>query len=399
MWLSSRSVSPCRCARVWLLELACPADVWGDGRLVRTGVVAFGVRAGETAASADTQCARRSCGRHIPGETPGLGAVAVAGARGVLVRVHCAPPRGVRVGRTVRVTAPRIPSAASQCGSGAWSGDCVGCGKGASRVQRSSCGPEAPALRRGWAADRAAVDDGVVDDHACAIRAAAWGGGVRAVRFFGIRAWDSGVMIGQSWRAPSHSTSGRPLITPCQLEQNATPPSPQGLMRSSRPSSRSIGRRCVRCIGSWPAAAAARASSSRMCCRRSTCGRWRRGRAGRPPREPLPWLKTLARNLLVNYYRRRRPSAVDPVVLQEAIDPEHAPDTPDAAAIVHWGLARLSRREARLIAAFHLDRRSVRDIAMAEGASERAIEGRLYRARRNLRRRLEPLVREKGDAS
>jgi RNA polymerase sigma-70 factor (ECF subfamily) len=120
---------------------------------------------------------------------------------------------------------------------------------------------------------------------------------------------------------------------------------------------------------------------------------------GRPPREPLPWLKTLARNLLVNYYRRRRPSAVDPVVLQEAIDPEHAPDTPDAAAIVHWGLARLSRREARLIEAFHLERRSVREIAMGEGATERAIEGRLYRARRNLRRRLEPLVREKGDAS
>jgi RNA polymerase sigma-70 factor (ECF subfamily) len=119
--------------------------------------------------------------------------------------------------------------------------------------------------------------------------------------------------------------------------------------------------------------------------------------AGHPPREPLPWLKTLARNLLINYYRKRRPRAIDPALLSEAMNREHPAASPRAVALIHWGLARLPDRHARLIEAFHLEGRSVRQIAAAHGLSERAIEGRLHRARKALKKRLEPLVRTAGD--
>jgi RNA polymerase sigma-70 factor (ECF subfamily) len=121
--------------------------------------------------------------------------------------------------------------------------------------------------------------------------------------------------------------------------------------------------------------------------------------SGHPPREPLPWLKTLARNLLINYYRKHRARLVDPSVLSEATSPDRPAGTPAAVALIHRGLAGLPDRHARLLEAFHLDRRSVREIATALDLSERAVEGRLHRARKALRKRLEPLVRHDGEES
>jgi len=119
--------------------------------------------------------------------------------------------------------------------------------------------------------------------------------------------------------------------------------------------------------------------------------------AGHPPREPLPWLKTLARNLLINYYQKRRPQPIDPSLLNELMNDEHPAATPRAIALIHWGLAHLPDRHAALVEAFHLEGRSVRQIAAAHGLSERAVEGRLRRARRALKKRLEPLIRTAGD--
>ena len=119
--------------------------------------------------------------------------------------------------------------------------------------------------------------------------------------------------------------------------------------------------------------------------------------AGHPPREPLPWLKALGRNLLINYYRKHRPQLVEPSLLSEAMDPERCAATPRAVALIHWGLAQLPDRQARLVEAFHLEGRSVREIAAGQGLSERAVEGRLHRARKALKKRLEPLVRRAGD--
>jgi RNA polymerase sigma-70 factor (ECF subfamily) len=120
------------------------------------------------------------------------------------------------------------------------------------------------------------------------------------------------------------------------------------------------------------------------------------------PETPLAWLKTVARNLLINYYRRA------PLISLEALPPEwegrflgngaHG-DTPDHAATVSWGLARLRPGQARIIEAFHFDGMKVSEIAFEFGLSERAVEGRLRRARLKLRKKLEPVVGTRGGLS
>lgn len=114
-----------------------------------------------------------------------------------------------------------------------------------------------------------------------------------------------------------------------------------------------------------------------------------------PPRTPLAWLKTVARNLLMNYYRRVPPLSLDAV--PESLEPTAGGNggrwgSPDHAAVVTWGLARLRPRQARLIEAFQLEGQPVADIASDMGLSERAVEGRLPRAREALRRQLEKVL-------
>jgi RNA polymerase sigma-70 factor (ECF subfamily) len=110
------------------------------------------------------------------------------------------------------------------------------------------------------------------------------------------------------------------------------------------------------------------------------------------PREPLAWLTRVARNTLVSYFRRIRPEPVDPAVL-DAIAREDAPgvvwDEPDTASAITWGVARLRRSHAEVLEEFYFAGRSVRDIARSQGLSERAVEGRLRRARAKLRTVLE----------
>jgi RNA polymerase sigma-70 factor (ECF subfamily) len=109
------------------------------------------------------------------------------------------------------------------------------------------------------------------------------------------------------------------------------------------------------------------------------------------PDHPRAWLIHVARNLLVSHFRRRRPTSVDPAELELAAD-TYTPDTPSAAALVSWGLARMRRGQAALLEAFYFDGKSTREIAEEQGLSERAVEGRLRRARQNLEKRLRPHV-------
>jgi DNA-directed RNA polymerase specialized sigma24 family protein len=62
---------------------------------------------------------------------------------------------------------------------------------------------------------------------------------------------------------------------------------------------------------------------------------------------------------------------------------------------VGWGLAQLRRPHAALLEAFYFDGHSVSDIAAASATSERAIEGRLRRARAKLRKKLDRVVRRR----
>lgn len=117
---------------------------------------------------------------------------------------------------------------------------------------------------------------------------------------------------------------------------------------------------------------------------------------GKCPEPPLPWLQTVARNLLLNHFRRSAPRRLDSSLLARIFAGALA-DTDEATAAIQFGLARLRTRWARLLEAYHLDGKSVATIAGETGLSERAVEGRLRRARQALRRVLEPLYRASGE--
>jgi RNA polymerase sigma factor (sigma-70 family) len=105
-------------------------------------------------------------------------------------------------------------------------------------------------------------------------------------------------------------------------------------------------------------------------------GAWTRDRV---PADPGAWLRTAAFNLLRNHYRDVRASqAFDAANLAAA---EAAPDGTERAALVQWGLARVRAADAELLTARHFDGRSLAELAAARGLTERAVEGRLRRAR------------------
>jgi RNA polymerase sigma-70 factor (ECF subfamily) len=106
------------------------------------------------------------------------------------------------------------------------------------------------------------------------------------------------------------------------------------------------------------------------------------------PDRPLAWLTTVGARLLSNHFRRPVERPLD--------DADCIGDHPDVSgerterrSLVERALARLPRAQARLIEAFHLERTGVGQIASSLGVSERAVEGRLRRARQNLRKQIE----------
>ena len=118
-----------------------------------------------------------------------------------------------------------------------------------------------------------------------------------------------------------------------------------------------------------------------------------------PPREPLAWLITVARNLLASYYRRRRPApleSVSPGDVMAALDDGRAARSAQLTSVVCHALARMPAADAQLLEAFHFEDRRMAQIAASHGLSERAVEGRLRRARQRLRRELESLMKFEG---
>ncbi len=118
-----------------------------------------------------------------------------------------------------------------------------------------------------------------------------------------------------------------------------------------------------------------------------------------PPENPPAWLRTVARNLILNHYRRRRPISLGalPPGWEIALEGEPMePENPEAAALVNYGLSRLKPAQARLLEAFHLEGMKVAQIAAREGLSERSVEGRLRRGRQKLKKYVESAVRRNG---
>lgn len=116
------------------------------------------------------------------------------------------------------------------------------------------------------------------------------------------------------------------------------------------------------------------------------------------PDTPLAWLTTVARNLLLNQHRRPTALSIDDVppasVLDalDALDRDAAGDSVEIAELVTHALTRIPAEEARLLEAFHFERCRVAGLAERYGISERAVEGRLRRARERLRRELETIL-------
>ncbi len=111
---------------------------------------------------------------------------------------------------------------------------------------------------------------------------------------------------------------------------------------------------------------------------------WRRSG---PPKEPLAWLKRVARNLLVSHWRRTRPDSLERMEV-DPVDDAWRPANWEEAAFLQRGLSLLPKRQAELIEAFHFEGKTTREISRELGLSERAVEGRLRRAREALRDKL-----------
>ena len=128
-------------------------------------------------------------------------------------------------------------------------------------------------------------------------------------------------------------------------------------------------------------------------------GDWRCNGA---PDNPIGWLTTVARNLILDHYRRRENVPLDqvsPAEVLAAVEDNTVSDSAEISSLVNQALTRLPHAEAQLLESFHYDRFKMSQLAEAEGVSERAIEGRLRRARERLRRELEITLKgERGIA-
>lgn len=112
-------------------------------------------------------------------------------------------------------------------------------------------------------------------------------------------------------------------------------------------------------------------------------------RAGGIPDRPLAWLATVAARLLSNHFRRPAMETLLEGAEQSVPAGSDADEATERRSLVERALARLPLPQMRLLEAFHYDRRAVAEIANASGLTERAVEGRLRRARQSLRREIE----------
>jgi RNA polymerase sigma-70 factor (ECF subfamily) len=116
------------------------------------------------------------------------------------------------------------------------------------------------------------------------------------------------------------------------------------------------------------------------------------------PDKPLAWLTTVATRLLSNHFRRPAEQSLDLSGGEPtAPDNEAADARTERRSLVERALARLPGAQARLLEAFHFERAPVEQIADSMGLSERAVEGRLRRARQNLRKQIEADSAADGD--
>lgn len=130
---------------------------------------------------------------------------------------------------------------------------------------------------------------------------------------------------------------------------------------------------------------------------------WLQGsrQSGRIPADELEfWLRAIARNLIRTHWRKqaRRPAHVpvpDPAlaakIAQRLVSEELPPQELERKEVrdqLMLAITALPASEQELIVGHYFDQMSHAQLAAKWGTSERAIEGRLYRARQTLRSQL-----------
>jgi RNA polymerase sigma-70 factor, ECF subfamily len=172
---------------------------------------------------------------------------------------------------------------------------------------------------------------------------------------------------------------------------------------SSRPAEQLIPELYRQTIGPLYAYVARRSAGERALAEDVVQETWLRAvhawRAHGVPDAPAAWLRTVAHNLLVNHYRRDRPLPLGAITSESVlavVDDGFSTESAEIARLIQWGLARLPRRQAQVLEMFHLEQRPVARIAADLRLSERAVEGRLRRARLKLRRFLEKALARQG---
>lgn len=105
------------------------------------------------------------------------------------------------------------------------------------------------------------------------------------------------------------------------------------------------------------------------------------------------WLRGVARNVWRNHARANRRRLARVRTSEEAVagaETPNAPDTPDAVLEVRAAIERLARNQKEAVLMHYLERSPVADVAALLGVTVKTVEGRLYQARKNLRRMLAP---------
>ena len=108
------------------------------------------------------------------------------------------------------------------------------------------------------------------------------------------------------------------------------------------------------------------------------------------PDSPLAWLKRVARNLLIDYLRRKSHDRGGDSDLVSTSVPNpgtssHSSGGQFESLELFLAISSLGHRKAAVIEAFYYDGKSVREIAGQMNISERAVEGQLRRARQSLK--------------
>ncbi len=109
------------------------------------------------------------------------------------------------------------------------------------------------------------------------------------------------------------------------------------------------------------------------------------------PDDPLAWLICVARNIVLNHFRRKKPTSLHAIpreTVLAVVDDGFKTDSFEIASFVNWVLAQLPTGQASLLQAYYLEDRSIADLAQEWGISDKAVDGRLRRARTRLRDRL-----------